>query len=43
MELGHFLSALTPFNLLLALFGVVAGTIVGSIPGLTATMALAGS
>ena len=41
MELGHFLSALTPFNLLLALFGVVAGTIVGSIPGLTATMALA--
>lgn len=41
MELGHFLSALSPFNLLLALFGVVAGTIVGSIPGLTATMALA--
>ncbi len=41
MEFGHFLSALTPFNLGLALFGVVAGTIVGSIPGLTATMALA--
>ena len=41
MEFGHFLSALTPFNLILALFGVVAGTIVGSIPGLTATMALA--
>ncbi|MEQ9054405.1 MAG: tripartite tricarboxylate transporter permease [Roseovarius confluentis] len=41
MEFGHFLSALTPFNLVLALFGVVAGTIVGSIPGLTATMALA--
>ncbi|WP_306152946.1 tripartite tricarboxylate transporter permease [Roseovarius sp. MMSF_3281] len=41
MEFGHFLSALTPFNLLLALFGVVAGTIIGSIPGLTATMALA--
>ena len=41
MELGHFLSAMTPLNLGLALFGVVAGTIVGSIPGLTATMALA--
>lgn len=41
MELGHFLSALTPLNLGLALFGVIAGTIVGSIPGLTATMALA--
>lgn len=41
MEFGHFLSALTPFNLVLALFGVVAGTVVGSIPGLTATMALA--
>ncbi|GAW36678.1 tripartite tricarboxylate transporter TctA family protein [Roseovarius sp. A-2] len=41
MEFGHFLSALTPLNLVLALFGVVAGTIVGSIPGLTATMALA--
>lgn len=41
MELGHFLSALTPLNLALALFGVIAGTVVGSIPGLTATMALA--
>lgn len=41
MEFSHFLSALTPFNLALALFGVVAGTVVGSIPGLTATMALA--
>lgn len=41
MELGHFLSAMTPLNLGLALFGVIAGTIVGSIPGLTATMALA--
>jgi len=41
VEFGHFLSALTPFNLALALFGVVAGTVVGSIPGLTATMALA--
>lgn len=41
MEFGHFLSALTPLNLGLALFGVIAGTVVGSIPGLTATMALA--
>lgn len=41
MEFGHFLSAMTPFNIGLALFGVIAGTIVGSIPGLTATMALA--
>lgn len=41
MEFSHFLSAITPFNIALALFGVVAGTIVGSIPGLTATMALA--
>lgn len=41
MEFSHFLSALTPLNMALALFGVVAGTVVGSIPGLTATMALA--
>lgn len=41
MEIGQFLSAMTPLNLGLALFGVIAGTIVGSIPGLTATMALA--
>ena len=41
MELSHFLSALTPLNFALALFGVVAGTVIGSIPGLTATMALA--
>ncbi|WP_112322720.1 tripartite tricarboxylate transporter permease [Oceanibium sediminis] len=37
----HFLAALTPFNLMLALGGVVAGTVIGSIPGLTATMAVA--
>lgn len=41
MDFGNFLLALTPFNLALALFGVVAGTIIGSIPGLTATMAVA--
>ena len=39
--LDYFLSALTPGNILLALAGVAAGTIVGSIPGLTATMAVA--
>ena len=37
----HLIAALSPFNLLLALLGVAAGTIVGSIPGLTATMAVA--
>lgn len=41
MSFGHFLNALTPLNLAFALFGVVAGTIIGSIPGLTATMAVA--
>ncbi len=35
------LDALTPFNLLLALGGVVAGTVIGALPGLTATMAIA--
>ena len=33
--------ALTPLNFLLALTGVAAGTIIGSLPGLTATMAVA--
>lgn len=41
MDPGHLLAALTPLNLLLALAGVAAGTIIGSIPGLTATMAVA--
>jgi len=35
------LAALTPINLLLALAGVIAGTAIGAIPGLTATMAVA--
>ncbi len=39
--LGFLLAALTPYNLILALLGVVAGTVIGSIPGLTATMAVA--
>jgi len=37
----YLLEALTPFHIFLALVGVVAGTIVGSLPGLTATMAVA--
>ena len=37
----YLFSALTPLNILLALMGVAAGTIIGSIPGLTATMAVA--
>ncbi|MEM1079418.1 MAG: tripartite tricarboxylate transporter permease [Pseudomonadota bacterium] len=39
--LEYIASALTPLNLMLAIFGVAAGTIIGSIPGLTATMAVA--
>jgi putative tricarboxylic transport membrane protein len=35
------LDALTPFRLMLSVVGVVAGTILGAIPGLTATMAIA--
>jgi putative tricarboxylic transport membrane protein len=41
MDLGNFLAAFTLMNIALALFGVAAGTIIGSIPGLTATMAVA--
>lgn len=41
MDFGNFVAALTPLNIALALFGVVAGTVIGSIPGLTATMAVA--
>lgn len=39
--LGYFLHALTPLNLLLALAGVVLGTVIGALPGLSATMAVA--
>lgn len=35
------LAALSPLNLLLAVAGVVAGTVIGALPGLTATMAIA--
>lgn len=39
--LGFMLAALSPFNLLLAVAGVAAGIIIGSLPGLSATMAVA--
>ena len=41
MLLDTFLAALSPLNLALAVAGVIAGTIVGALPGLTATMAVA--
>ncbi len=34
-------TALTPFHIALALGGVIAGTVIGALPGLTATMAIA--
>jgi len=37
----YLLAALTPMNLFLALAGVISGTVIGSLPGLTATMAVA--
>lgn len=39
--LGIFLTALSPMNLMLALLGVLAGTVIGALPGLSATMAIA--
>ena len=39
--LSYLIDALTPFNLLLALAGVTLGTIIGALPGLSATMAVA--
>lgn len=39
--LDAFLQSLTPFSLMLALCGVVAGTVIGALPGLSATMAVA--
>ncbi|HSO06590.1 MAG TPA: tripartite tricarboxylate transporter permease [Pelomicrobium sp.] len=35
------IDALTPLNIMLAIAGVVAGTVIGALPGLTATMAVA--
>lgn len=40
-QLNFFFAALTPYHLALSLGGVVVGTIVGALPGLTATMAIA--
>ncbi|OSQ45154.1 tripartite tricarboxylate transporter permease [Thalassospira sp. MCCC 1A01428] len=39
--LGYLLSALTPLNILMALGGVILGTVIGALPGLSATMAVA--
>ncbi|OOY14446.1 tripartite tricarboxylate transporter permease [Thioclava sp. DLFJ4-1] len=39
--IGYLVDALTPLNLVLALAGVVLGTIIGALPGLSATMAVA--
>jgi putative tricarboxylic transport membrane protein len=39
--LDTLIAALTPANFALALFGVTIGTVIGAIPGLTATMAVA--
>lgn len=41
MDPSNFLAAATPLNLLFAVFGVASGTVIGAIPGLTATMAVA--
>ncbi|MAU97862.1 MAG: C4-dicarboxylate ABC transporter permease [Fulvimarina sp.] len=40
-KLAYLVDALTPMNLLLALVGVVAGIVIGAMPGLSATMAVA--
>jgi putative tricarboxylic transport membrane protein len=37
----YLVAALTPWHIFLALSGVIAGTVIGSLPGLTATMAVA--
>lgn len=39
--IGYLINALTPLNLVLALAGVVLGTVIGALPGLSATMAVA--
>ena len=39
--LQYLLDALSPFNLVLALVGVALGTLIGALPGLSATMAVA--
>ncbi|URK17576.1 tripartite tricarboxylate transporter permease [Thalassospira sp. GO-4] len=39
--LGYLVNALTPLNILMALGGVILGTVIGALPGLSATMAVA--
>jgi putative tricarboxylic transport membrane protein len=39
--IGYLFDALTPFNLMLAFVGVILGTIIGALPGLSATMSVA--
>ncbi|MCC4273869.1 tripartite tricarboxylate transporter permease [Marinomonas communis] len=39
--LSYLVEALTPLNMMLALVGVIAGTVIGAMPGLSATMAVA--
>lgn len=41
LGIEYLVDALTPTHLLIALLGVVAGTVIGALPGLTATMAVA--
>lgn len=41
LGLEFVVEALTPYRLMLAVVGVVSGTVLGAIPGLTATMAIA--
>ncbi len=41
LGIEYLVDALTPAHLLIALLGVVAGTVIGALPGLTATMAIA--
>ncbi|WP_455384656.1 tripartite tricarboxylate transporter permease [Acidihalobacter prosperus] len=41
LGMEYVVDAVTPFRLVLSLAGVVAGTVLGAIPGLTATMAIA--
>lgn len=40
-QFAHLAAALSPINLVLALTGVVAGIVIGALPGLSATMAVA--
>lgn len=41
LDISSVVGALSPLNIILAVAGVAAGTVIGAIPGLTATMAVA--